>query len=161
MRGRKTSMCSCLSCTPTRDPACNPGMCPSWLKIKPMTLWFTGPLSLYWAHQPGQFSENLHFFMWDMSLSAIMSFCLKNFLCHSCSKVFVCRYVIISFLEKKCIVFRTVLKSYFFFFSFSILNASQTILHVCLVSGEKSVLIFIFVSFMRNHFFVFIWLIQH
>ena len=29
-RGRETSMCGCLSCTPTGDPACNPGMCPDW-----------------------------------------------------------------------------------------------------------------------------------
>ena len=29
-RGRETSMCGCLSRTPARDLAHNPGMCPDW-----------------------------------------------------------------------------------------------------------------------------------
>ena len=29
-RGRETSVCGCLSWTPTGDLACNPGMCPDW-----------------------------------------------------------------------------------------------------------------------------------
>ena len=35
---------------PTRDLACNPGMCPR-LGIKPATLWFTGQHSVHWATQ--------------------------------------------------------------------------------------------------------------
>ena len=30
-RGKETSMCGCLSCTPlNRELACNPSMCPDW-----------------------------------------------------------------------------------------------------------------------------------
>ena len=29
-------MCGCLSCTPTGDLACNPGMCPDWESGNPL-----------------------------------------------------------------------------------------------------------------------------
>ena len=47
-RGRKTSMCSCLSCTPWWGPGLQPGHA-ARLGIEPVTLWFTGQHSIHWA----------------------------------------------------------------------------------------------------------------
>ena len=53
-RGRETSMCGCLSCTPfwgsgpqTRHV--------SWLGIELATLWFASPHTIHWAMWPGCF----------------------------------------------------------------------------------------------------------
>ena len=47
-RGRETSMCGCLQCTPYWGPDPQPRHVP-WLGIQPATLWFAVQNSLYWA----------------------------------------------------------------------------------------------------------------
>ena len=47
-RGRETSVCSCLSCTPYWRPGLQPKYVP-WLGIELATLWFTGRHSIHWA----------------------------------------------------------------------------------------------------------------
>ena len=47
-RGRETSMCGCLLSTPNWGPGLQPRHVP-WLGIEPVTLWFTGWHSVYWA----------------------------------------------------------------------------------------------------------------
>ena len=47
-RGRETSVCGCLLCTPNWTPGSNPGMCPR-LGIELETLRFTGWHSIHWA----------------------------------------------------------------------------------------------------------------
>ena len=47
-RGRETSVCDCLSCTPHWGPGLQLRHVP-WLGIEPATLWFAGPPSIHWA----------------------------------------------------------------------------------------------------------------
>ena len=47
-RGKQTSMCGCLSCTPYCGPGPQLRHMP-WLGIEPVTLWFTGTCSIHWA----------------------------------------------------------------------------------------------------------------
>ena len=47
-RGKETSVCGFLSCTPHWGPGMQPRRVP-WLGIKPAILWFTGPCSIHWA----------------------------------------------------------------------------------------------------------------
>ena len=47
-RGRETSRCGCLSCTPNWGPGPQPRHVP-WLEIKLATLWFAGWHSIHWA----------------------------------------------------------------------------------------------------------------
>ena len=47
-RGRETSMCGCLSCTPNWGPGPQSRHMP-WLGIKLATLWFTGQRSIHWS----------------------------------------------------------------------------------------------------------------
>ena len=51
-RGRETSMCGCLSCTPYWGPGPQPRHVP-WLGIKPATLWFAARAQSTELHQPG------------------------------------------------------------------------------------------------------------
>ena len=53
-RGRETSMCGCLSCTPYQRPdlACNPNMCPDWELNQPPFGLQAGAQSTE-PHQPG------------------------------------------------------------------------------------------------------------
>ena len=46
--GRETSVCGCLSCTPSWGPGPQPRHVP-WLGTEPTTLWFTGPHSIHWV----------------------------------------------------------------------------------------------------------------
>ena len=46
-RGRETSMCGCLSCTPNWGHGPQPRHVP-WLGIEPVTLWFLGQRSVHW-----------------------------------------------------------------------------------------------------------------
>ena len=47
-RGRETSMCCCLSCTPHWGPGPQPSHVP-WLGIKQVTPWFSVWHSVHWA----------------------------------------------------------------------------------------------------------------
>ena len=47
-RGRETSMCGRLSGTPYQGPGLQARHVP-WLGIEPLTLWFAGRHSIYWA----------------------------------------------------------------------------------------------------------------
>ena len=51
-RGRETSMCGCLPRGPHQGPGPQPRHVP-WLRIKPVTLWFTAHAQSTELHQPG------------------------------------------------------------------------------------------------------------
>ena len=51
-RGRETSMCGCLSCTPYRGPGLQPRHVPQ-LGMEPATLWFSASPPCTEPHQPG------------------------------------------------------------------------------------------------------------
>ena len=59
-KGRETSMCGCLSCTPHWGPGPEPRHVP-WLGIEPVTLWFSGCHLIHWATPARAMSPNFSY----------------------------------------------------------------------------------------------------
>ena len=78
-KGRETSMCDCLSCTPYWRPGLQPSHVP-WVGIEPATLWFTGWHSIHWATPARAISEFLKLPLWPNMSSIFINFfmCLGN-----------------------------------------------------------------------------------
>ena len=53
-RRRETSTCGCLSCTPTEDLVCNPGVFPGW-ELNQQPFGSQAGTQSTEPHQPGQF----------------------------------------------------------------------------------------------------------
>ena len=65
-RGRETSICCCLTCTPTGDLAHNPGLCPDW-ESNWRTFGSQARAQSPESNQPGQNTPFFSFAFWGLS----------------------------------------------------------------------------------------------